>query len=65
MLSLIEEVSAEVGLYMNAKKTQFMTFSTSPNNIIKARDGTQLKEVADYKYLGAWVESSMKDFKVR
>ena len=30
-----------------------------------ARDGTLLKEVSDYKYLGAWVASSMKDFKVR
>lgn len=67
MFSLIEEASAEVGLYVNAKKTQFMTANTptATPNIIKARDGTLLKEVSDYKYLGAWVASSMKDFKVR
>ena len=65
MFRLIEDISAEVGLYVNAKKTQLMTANIPAPNFIKARDGTLLKEVTDFKYLGAWVASSMKDFKVR
>ena len=65
MFRLIEDISAEVSLYVNAKKTQLMTANIPAPNFIKARDGTLLKEVIDYKYLGAWVASSMKDFKVR
>ena len=42
-----------------------MTANISAPKSIRARDGTLLKEVSDYKYLGAWVASSMKDFKVR
>ena len=65
MFRLIEDTSAQVGLYVNAKKTQFMTANIPVPKSIKAKDGTLLKEVSDYKYLGAWVASSMKDFKVR
>ena len=65
MFRLIEDISAEVSLYVNAKKTQLMTANIPAPNFIKARDGTLLKEVTDFKYLGAWVASSMKDFKVR
>ena len=65
MFRLIEDTSAEIGLYVNAKKTQFMTANVPAPKSIKAKDGTLLKEVSDYKYLGAWVASSMKDFKVR
>ena len=65
MFRLIEDTSAEVGLYVNAKKTQFMTANIPAPKSIMAKDGTLLKEVSDYKYLGAWVASSMKDFQVR
>ena len=32
---------------------------------IKTIDGTDLKRVKEFKYLGAWVNSSEKDVKIR
>ena len=42
---LIQGTSAEAGLYVNAKKTQFMTANIPAPNSIKARDGTLLMEL--------------------
>ena len=32
---------------------------------LKTRDGSTLKVVNDFKYLGSWVDMSKKDIKVR
>ena len=42
MFRLIEDTSAQVGLYVNAKKTQFMTANIPVPKSIKAKDGTLL-----------------------
>ena len=42
----LETAAAEVGLHINAKKTQCMNFNQPAGGI---------KEVEDYKYLGAWI----------
>ena len=64
-LNLLEQEAAKVGLVCNAKKTELQAFNqTSPTNI-KSLDGQKIKEVENFKYLGAWTENSEKDIKIR
>ena len=66
LLSSLEDTSAKVGLFLNAKKTEYMCVNGDDNPaLILARDGTQLKEVSDFKYLGSFVADSKKDFLTR
>ena len=47
------------------QKTKFTSFNQKeePNNI--TNDSTHLEEVEDFKYLGAWMQSTEKDIKTR
>jgi hypothetical protein len=66
LLTSLEDASAIVGLFLNAKKTEYMcTNGDEASNPILSRDGTQLKEVKDFKYLGSYVADSRKDFQSR
>ena len=64
LLCQLETAAAEVGLHINSKKTQCINYN-QPKGIITAIDGGVIKEVEDYKYLGAWISSSKKDFTTR
>ena len=65
LLNSVEAEAAKVGLHVNAKKTEAMPYNhTTPLNI-KTRSGNIIKEVDNFKYLGAWSQSSEKDFHVR
>ena len=61
----LETVAAEVGLHINAKKTQCMNFNQLAGGILTTLNGNVIKEVEDYKYLGAWISSTKKDFSTR
>ena len=50
---------------MNASKTKYMSFNHNGSINIQTNDGTKLENVSDFKYLGALMESSEKDVKVR
>ena len=65
LLSRVEMSVGKVGLRMNASKTKYMSFNHNRNINIQTNDGTKLKNVTDFKYLGALMESSEKDVKVR
>jgi len=66
LLSSLEDASAKVGLLLNAKKTDYMCINGEEDHTpIVSRDGTQLKEVDDFKYLGSFVADSKKDFQSR
>ena len=65
LLNKVEDAALCVGLHMNAKKTQFMAYNQPSCVSIKTVDGNSLEEVHDFKYLGAWVQSSDQDIKVR
>ena len=65
LLQRVETSVAKVGLKMNASKTKFMSYNISTVENIKTIDGTELEEVKDFKYLGAWMESTTKDIKLR
>ena len=61
----LETVAAEVGLHINAKKTQCTNFNQLAGGILTALNGNVIKEVEDYKYIGAWISSTKKDFSTR
>ena len=50
---------------MNTGKTKYKSYNTIQQFEIKAIDGSNLKRVDDFKYLGAWIDSSAKDLKIR
>ena len=49
---------------MNTGKTKHMSYNNNQQFDIKTIDGTHLKRVEDFKYIGAWVDSSEKDVKM-
>ena len=65
MLHLIETESTKIGLHLNVKKTQYMPYNQDDTDTIHARDGTVIKKVDNYKYLGSWMQSTAKDFEIR
>jgi predicted Rdx family selenoprotein len=64
LLQRVETSVAKVGLKMNAGKTKVMSYNNGQVSI-RTNDGTELEEVKNFKYLGAWMESTEKDIKVR
>ena len=66
LLLAVEDASAKFGLQLNSKKTEYMTFNEAHDHApIKTREGAELKEVTDFKYLGSYVCDSRKDFLTR
>ena len=67
LLTAVETECARVGLRLNAKKTEVITYNISPQDHapLKTTGGTALKEVDNFKYLGSWVNSSEQDLRVR
>ena len=63
MLTSLQEAAALVGLHLNEGKTEYIT--NCSGNTIKAQNGSDIKQVEDFKYLGAWVMDSGKDFTTR
>ena len=60
LLTRVEQAAKTIGLHINEKKTEFMTFN--PGEIqMKSSSGKQLKCVSDFKYRGSWIETSEKD----
>ena len=50
---------------MNTGKTKYMSYNTNQQFEIKAIDMSNLKIIEDFKYLGAWIDSSAKYLKIR
>ena len=54
LLQSLEQASNGVGLYLNETKTKCMNRCLlNNNNPVKTLNGTSLKQVEDYKYLGS------------
>jgi len=56
----VEKAASNVGLHLNAKKTEVMIFN-QPSQDITSRTGEKIKVVQDFKYLGSYVNDSLKD----
>ena len=65
LLHCVEQTASQVGLYLNAPKTNIITNNIKNDYNIKTLNGENLKHVNDFKYLGAYVPSSYHDFNSR
>ena len=63
LLHSLERAAASIGLYVNAQKTEYMCYNQTGD--ICTLEGTPLKLVDKFTYLGSSVESTEKDIKTR
>ena len=63
LLHSLERAAANIGLYVNAHKTEYMCYNQTGD--ISTLDGTPLKLVDKFTYLGSSVESTEKDIETR
>ena len=63
LLHSLERAAAWIGLHINAHKTEYMCFNQAGN--ISTQDGTSLKLVDKFTYLGSSVSSTEKDIDTR
>ena len=62
LLSRVEMNASEIGLQLNSKKTKIMAFAqTNPVNTCTTLSA-QIIIVDNFKYLGSWMNISLKDF---
>ena len=60
-----------MGLHINAKKTKFMSYNISDEFQLSLADRTSITRAVteagaqDFKYLGAWIDNTWQDIKVR
>ena len=62
-LHSLEQAAAGIGLHFNAHKTEYMCFNQAGD--ISTLDGTSLKLVDKFTYLGSSVSSTEKDIDTR
>ena len=65
LVTCVEEEAAQIGLHINAKKTEIMDYNHIKSVILHTKCKTVFKVVDNFKYPGAWMASSLKDFEVR
>ena len=65
LLHCVEQTASDVGLYLNAPKTNILTNNINSHYNIKTLKGESLKNVKDFKYLGAHVPTSLHDLNCR
>ena len=63
LLHSLERAGAGIGLHVNAQKTEYMCYSQTGD--ISTLDGTSLKLVDKFTYLGSSVSSTEKDIDTR
>ena len=63
LLHSLERAAASIGLYVNAHKTECMCYNQTGD--ISTLDGTSLKVVDKFTYLGSSVSSTEKDIDTR
>ena len=63
LMHSLERAAAGIGLYVNAHKTEYMSYNQTGN--ISTLEGTPLKLVDKFTYLGSSVESTEKDIETR
>ena len=63
LLHSLEQAAANIGLYVNAHKTEYMCYNQTGD--ISTLEGTPLKLVDKFTYLGSSVESTEKDIETR
>ena len=65
LLHLLERAANRVSLHMNCNKTENVLVKDCEHKEVKSLNGNILKQVNDFKYLGSYISSSKKYFKIR
>ena len=65
LLSQLEQAAMEVGLMLNTTKTEVMAFNQPAEVELKSHNGSTIKVVSEFKYLGSYISGTDKDVKVR
>ena len=63
LLHSLEQAATSIGLHVNAHKTEYMCFNQTGD--ISTQDGSSLKMVDKFTYLGSSVSSTEKDTDLR
>ena len=63
LLHRLEQAAAGIGLHVNAHKTEYMCYNQTGD--ISTRDGTPLKLIDKFTYLGSSISSTEKDIYTR
>ena len=64
-LHCVQENAAKIGLHLNSDKTEFMTFNEVQDTILKTVNNENIEKKDNFKYLGAWIDDTANDVKVR
>lgn len=64
LLTGVEQAAANVGLHLNAAKTEAIIYN-QPIDEINSMNGEKIKCVSDFKYLGSWIDNTQQDISVR
>ena len=65
LLLRVEQECRKVGLGLNAKKTEVVTYNIKEDVKISTLNGSVLAVKEDFKYLGSYISSTEKDIRVR
>ena len=63
LLHSLEQAAARIGLHVNAHKTEYVCYNQTGD--ISTQDGTSLKLVDKFTYLGSSISSTEKDIDTR
>ncbi|CAM1316814.1 Uncharacterised protein r2_g2583 [Pycnogonum litorale] len=65
LLHSIERTSKEIGLYLNADKTEFLCLNQDASEGMKSLNGDKIKQVEDFRYLGSYIATTAQDVNIR
>ena len=65
LLNKIEEKEKDIRLKINCGKTEYMSFNQKEDHVLTYSEGTTLKKVKDFNYLGSFIGSTAHDIDVR
>ena len=63
LLHYVETAAREIGLYINVKKTEYI--ACNQEGQIQSLDGTNIKSVKEFVYLGSNIQSTERDIAIR
>ena len=65
LLNQIEEKAKDIGLRIKCGKTEYMSFNQKEDHVLTNSEGTILKKVKTFNYLGSFIGSTARDIDVR
>ena len=65
LLHQLEQASSEIGLYINAKKTEFICYNQHHSGSIKLLNISNIKAVEEFTYLGSNIASTNRYVQIR